>query len=66
MNTNAATASLGRVPAGGLFDIPLLPLHVRDLKQRNVVFERNPIEIVKRQIVGHGLAKVLSRYIEVS
>ena len=39
--------------------IPSFPLDVRHLEEGDVIFEANSIEVIKRQIAFHGLAKVL-------
>jgi hypothetical protein len=39
--------------------IPSFPFDVRHLEQSYVIFEANPVEVIKRQIAFHRLAKIL-------
>ena len=41
-------------------NIPTFPLHVRDLKQGDVVFEGKAFGVIQSQITFHGLAKFLN------
>jgi hypothetical protein len=56
----------GCMPIARLLDVSSLPLHVRDLKQSDVVFEANSIKHIQMEITYHGLPKVLGSHIEVS
>ena len=44
--------------------IPSFPFDVRHLEQSYVIFEANSVEVIKRQIAFHGLAKILRGPIE--
>lgn len=41
--------------------VAAFPVDVGDLKERNVVFKADSIEVTQRQISFHGLTKVLNR-----
>jgi hypothetical protein len=47
-----------------LLDIPTFPLHVRDLKQGDVVFEGKAFGVIQPKITFHGLAKFLNGEIQ--
>ena len=58
------TGALG-CPISGRFTIPSFPLDVGHLEQGYVIFEANSVEVIKRQIAFHGLAKILCGRIKI-
>lgn len=49
-----------------ILHIPAFPLDVRDLKERNVVFEADPVKVSERQITFHCLAKIVNSQIQLA
>lgn len=47
-----------------LLNIPTFPLHVRDLKQGDVVFEGKTFGVIQPKITFHRLAKFLNGEIQ--
>jgi len=52
-------------PISGRFAITSFPLDVGHLEQGYVIFEANSVEVIKRQIAFHGLAKILHGRIKI-
>jgi hypothetical protein len=52
------------IKVGKLVDISMLPLHVRDLEQGDVILEGKTFRVIQPKITFHGLAKVLNGEIQ--
>ena len=52
------------IKVGKLLGIPTFPLHVRELKQGDVVFEGKAFGVIQLKITFHGLAKFLNGEIQ--
>ena len=49
-----------------ILHVPAFPLDVRDLEERNVVFEADSIEVSETQIAFHCLTKIVNSQIQLA